>query len=127
MNIQSGISRANKGKVRARKASERTSYPSGSSRLVVAVARAFDDAPRDLSLPTRGRRQVARARQSGIYLARMVFGMTLSDAGGLFHRDRTTAAHACRLVEDLRDDPHFDQLLMGLEDHLHMASIGCLQ
>jgi chromosomal replication initiation ATPase DnaA len=93
-----------------------------SSDLLIAVAAAFDVAPGDLRRPTRGRQEVARARQVGIYLARTVFGMTLSDAGRLFRRDRTTAAHACRLVEDLRDDPRFDRIVTALEDDVRAAS-----
>lgn len=99
----------------------------GLSHLLVAVAAAFDVAPGDLRRSTRGRQQVARARQVGIYLARTVFGMTLSAAGRLFCRDRTTAAHACRLVEDLRDDPRFDRLLAALEDDVGAASQGMPQ
>jgi chromosomal replication initiation ATPase DnaA len=127
MNVQPDISTANAGRYRAGKASARTRDSSDSSHLVMAVARAFEIALSDLRSPTRGRREVALARQSAIYLARTVFGMTLADAGGLFNRDRTTAAHACRLVEDLRDHPHFDQLLMDLEDDLRAASNGSLQ
>jgi hypothetical protein len=33
----------------------------------------------------------------------------------MFDRDRTTAAHACRTVEDCRDDPRFDAALDCLE------------
>jgi chromosomal replication initiation ATPase DnaA len=50
-----------------------------------------------------------------MYLARVTLGMTLADAGLLFFRDRTTAAHACRVVEDLRDDIQFDTLLDTME------------
>ncbi len=37
----------------------------------------------------------------------------MSDA--FFQRDRTTVAHACGVVEDLRDDPRFDRVLELLE------------
>lgn len=86
--------------------------------LMAAVAAAFNVPIGDLCRPTRGRRHVARARQSGIYLARVVFGATLAKAGGAFGRDRTTAAHACQVVEKLRDNPRFDRLLTALEDAL---------
>lgn len=127
MNIQPDISRANGRKVCAAKVRAWAQAPAGSLHLVLAVADAFDVAPGDLRSPTRGRQELALARQSAIYLARMVFGMTLSDAGGLFNRDRTTAAHACRLVEDRRDDPLFDRLLADLEEDLRTASNGALQ
>jgi hypothetical protein len=44
-----------------------------------------------------------------------VLGLNYSAAGRLFGRDRTTAAHACQLVEDRRDDPEIDRLLEMLE------------
>lgn len=115
MNIQPDISKGNGVRGPIRGAPDLCSPP----HLLGAVAAAFGVAPSDLRLPTRGRQEVARARQAGIYLARMAFGMTLSDAGRLFGRDRTTAAHACRLVEDRRDNPHFDRLLTRLEHDLH--------
>jgi chromosomal replication initiation ATPase DnaA len=50
-----------------------------------------------------------------MYLARVALGMTLANAGLLFGRDRTTASHACRVIEDRRDDPRFDALLQKME------------
>ena len=79
------------------------------------VEAAFNVKRSELGAPTRGRRAVALARQTGMYLARVALSMTLSEAGRLFGRDRTTAAHACRLVEDLRDDPRFDAALTEME------------
>jgi hypothetical protein len=85
------------------------------ARLFQAVEAAFDIGHDDLCAATRGRCGAARARQTGMYLARVALGMTLSQAGNLFGRDRTTAAHACRVVEDARDDRAFDALLVGME------------
>ena len=50
-----------------------------------------------------------------MYLAHVVWGLNYSAAGVLFHRDRTTAAHACQVVEDRRDDPAIDRVLQQLE------------
>jgi chromosomal replication initiation ATPase DnaA len=50
-----------------------------------------------------------------MYLAHVACGLSLTAAGDLFRRDRTTAAHACSVVEDLRDDPVVDQALTVLE------------
>lgn len=58
---------------------------------------------------------VAAARQAAIYLARVGFGIAYDDLGRAFGRDRTTAAHACRVIEDRRDDPDFDRRLAVLE------------
>ena len=78
----------------------------------------FDVGRDDLRAATRGRCQIAFARQTGMYLARVALGMTLFDAGHLFGRDRTTASHACRLIEDLRDDPSLDALLQAMEAYV---------
>jgi chromosomal replication initiation ATPase DnaA len=80
------------------------------------VSAAFDIPAKDLRLPKRGRAKVALARQVAMYLSHIVLGMTLCESGRLYSRDRTTAAHACRLVEDLRDEQRFDTLLSLLEN-----------
>ena len=86
------------------------------ARLFQAVEAAFAVGLEDLHAATRGRCDIAFARQTGMYLARVALGMTLADAGHLFGRDRTTVSHACRIVEDLRDDPSFDALLHQMEN-----------
>lgn len=72
--------------------------------------------PRDrLSLPSRGKAPVARARQAAMYLAHVSCGLTLTTVGAVFARDRTTVSHACAVIEDSRDDPPFDRALELLE------------
>lgn len=61
---------------------------------------------------------VALARQIAMYLTHVAFGLTLSEVGRIFLRDRTTVAHACAAIEDLRDDPSFDRALFALENAL---------
>jgi hypothetical protein len=39
-----------------------------------------------------------------------------------FGRDRSTAVHACRLIEDRRDDPSFDAVFDALEDECRERS-----
>lgn len=62
-----------------------------------------------------GSPKALRARQICIYLANVGLGWTFARAGRAFGRDRTTAATACRAVEDLRDDPQVDRALEALE------------
>jgi chromosomal replication initiation ATPase DnaA len=52
-----------------------------------------------------------------MYLAHVVCGLSLTEVGALFARDRTTVAYACGVVEDKRDDPELDSRL----DHLERA------
>ena len=54
-----------------------------------------------------------------MYCAHVSFGWSLTDAGAVFDRDRTTAAHACRVVEDRRDDADIDKLVDSVESALH--------
>ena len=80
---------------------------------LVAVAMGVSIA--DLRRPSRGSAPVAFARQAAMYLAHVQFGLTLEQAGQHFGRDRTTAAHACRRIEDKRDDPRFERVVVCLE------------
>lgn len=82
---------------------------------VAVVAQVFEVAPTELMRNTRGRAGIALARQIAMYLAHVVGGETLTEIGEHFRRDRTTVAHACRLVEARRDDPNFDRVLQLLE------------
>jgi chromosomal replication initiation ATPase DnaA len=69
----------------------------------------------ELYAASRGRARAAFARQVAMYLGHVAFGMSLTRVAQLFGRDRTTARHACHLVEDCRDDPAIDRLLTALE------------
>jgi chromosomal replication initiation ATPase DnaA len=87
-----------------------------------AMARTFAVRSRDLWSQTRGRPAVAFARQVAMYLAHVAFGLTLTEVGHVFARDRTTVAHACSLIEDLRDDLTFDRSLDLLEGVLRFLA-----
>lgn len=80
-----------------------------------AVVQAFTVAGAELWSGTRGRRSVAFARQVAMYLAHVAWGLTLTEVGQVFARDRTTVAYACCVVEGRRDDPAFDRSLDLLE------------
>jgi hypothetical protein len=69
----------------------------------------------DISARTRRSRRATRARHVAMYLAHVVFGINLAAIGNVFGRSRRSAARACGLVEDARDDPAFDAALAGLE------------
>jgi chromosomal replication initiation ATPase DnaA len=81
----------------------------------MATAAAFAVPIEEIGAPTRRSPNVALARQSAMYLAHVAFGLTLREVGRAFGRDRTTAAHACRLIENRRDDPAVDAILGALE------------
>jgi chromosomal replication initiation ATPase DnaA len=94
--------------------------------LEQAVSRVFMVGRDDLWSGTRGRPHVAFARQVAMYLAHVAWGLTLTDVGHLFSRDRTTVAHACGLIEDSRDDPMLDRSLELLEGVLRTFSPGSI-
>ncbi|HVZ55001.1 MAG TPA: helix-turn-helix domain-containing protein [Pseudolabrys sp.] len=83
--------------------------------LEAVVAEAFAVPPDALRARSRSRADIAFARQAAMYLAHVACGLSYSAIGCGFRRDRTTAAHACRLMEERRDNPAVDCLLHSLE------------
>jgi hypothetical protein len=78
-----------------------------------------------LRAESRGQAQVALARQVAMYLMHCAFGVSLTDIGHIFCRDRTTASYACKIVEDRRDEPTFDYILSNLEEIVrHRAKLS---
>jgi chromosomal replication initiation ATPase DnaA len=83
--------------------------------VVGCVAADFNLDAAALSAATRGSPRVAFARQVAMYLAHVGFALSFERIGRNFGRDRTTVAHACRVVEDNRDDIWLDCRLATLE------------
>ena len=67
------------------------------------------------SVPTRRDVRAALARQVAMYVAHVVFGMSMERVGAAFGRDRSTVSYACRAMEDRRDDARFDRWIDALE------------
>lgn len=84
-------------------------------RLEAVIASAFRVPASDLHARTRGAAEVARARQVAMYLAHVEFGLSFAEIGRAFGRTRTTAARACRQIEDLRTDRSLDARITRLE------------
>jgi len=84
--------------------------------VMLATAAAFAVPVGELISTTRRSPYIAFARQSAMYLAHVTFGLNYSEVARAFGRDRTTAAHACQLIEERRDDPAVDAVLGSLED-----------
>ncbi len=76
-----------------------------------AVTQVFGGDYAALKKTRRGRARISRARQISMYLAHVACGLSLTDVGRWFARDRTTVAHACALIEDRRDNRVFDRAL----------------
>jgi len=92
------------------------------ARLVVsAVAMEFVVPTFVLSSRLKGTSEVSYARQVAMYLMRCVYGLTKQRIAEVFERHYTTVSHACRLIEEQRDDPVFDAKLLKLENFLCQA------
>lgn len=83
---------------------------------LVATASAFALPVGELIATTRRSHYAAFARQSAMYVSHVAFGLSFTEIGRAFGRDRTTAAYACRLIEERRDDPAIDAVIAPLEN-----------
>jgi chromosomal replication initiation ATPase DnaA len=83
--------------------------------IIIRVAADFGLDPGELTATTRGSPRAAFARQVAMYLAHVGFALSFEAVGQNFGRDRTTVSHACRVVEDSRDDVWLDCRLAVLE------------
>lgn len=59
---------------------------------------------------------VAQARQLAMYVAHVGLGVSQLDVARAFMRDRSTVAHACHRIEDLRENDTFDAQVSRLEN-----------
>ncbi len=75
----------------------------------------FNVSGRELRQPGRTSTSVSRVRQIGMYVTHVTMGLSMAEVGRGFGRDRTTVMHACHLIEDMRDDAEFDQIVRMTE------------
>jgi chromosomal replication initiation ATPase DnaA len=87
----------------------------------IVVAHAYNIRLDEMRAPSRLSSKVALARQIAMYLAHIVFSMTLSEVARGFGRDRSTASYAVQRVEALREDPELNRTLGWLEATLRIV------
>ena len=86
------------------------------ARFVNQIVAVYFQLPSELLLKfARGKASATRARQVSIYLMHTTLSFSFTQIAKIYGKDRTTIAHACRLIEDLRDDPEFDNRLVEFE------------
>ncbi len=85
------------------------------------VALATDQPAREIVSRVRSTQAGIRARQIAIYLAHVALSWPLARVAVAFGRDRSTASHAVRAIEDLRDNPVLDAHLNELEACIRQA------
>jgi chromosomal replication initiation ATPase DnaA len=81
----------------------------------ILVAQAYGIALDEIRAASRRNSEAAFARQIAMYLAHIVFSLSIGDVARAFARDRSTVCHAIQRVEALRDDPDLDCTLGWLE------------
>ena len=79
------------------------------------VASAFELPAERLLRVDRGNARATRARQISIYLMHTTLSFSFSTISRIYNKDRTTIGYACRVIEDLRDGPAFDDRIIELE------------
>ena len=62
-----------------------------------------------------GRRATSHVRQVAMYVCHVAYSMPMGEVAQAFGRDRTTVGHACRMVEDRRDDRAYDTFVAIVE------------
>jgi len=92
--------------------------------LVSLVGSALAVDGKQLCAAGRGTAEEAYARHVALYIAHTTLGLSYTEAGRLFGRDRTTAAHACRRVEEQREIERVDQFVDRLERAAWQAQLG---
>ena len=83
--------------------------------IIAAVTLEFGTPIFDINSKNRGANDVCLARQVSMYLMNVTFGISLTRIGRVFNRDRSTASHACNVIEDYREDPLLDKKITRLE------------
>jgi chromosomal replication initiation ATPase DnaA len=91
--------------------------------LLAAGAAAYATGARieDIMSVARGANAASAARQLAMYLMHTGFGASLAVTAEAFGRDRSTVAHAVRVIEERRDDGRFDALVDALAAMLDAA------
>ena len=94
-------------------------------RVVSAVCREMGVSRPHLLAATRCNQDVAWARQVAVYCCwKLKPGLSWSELGRWFKRDRTTVRHACRLVEEVRGEGEdLDELVRRIESECSTATV----
>jgi chromosomal replication initiation ATPase DnaA len=61
------------------------------------------------------RRALCHLRQIAMYVSHVVLRFSFTEIGVAYGRDRTTVGHACKVIEDRRDDRAYDDFVSSIE------------
>ncbi|GAB4072345.1 hypothetical protein GCM10028812_49770 [Ancylobacter sonchi] len=76
----------------------------------------------DVLQARRGKRASASTRALAMYLAHVGLGETMGRVARDFRRHRSTVSHACRRIEETREDGRRDAWIEGLERRLRRVA-----
>jgi chromosomal replication initiation ATPase DnaA len=85
-----------------------------------AAALAFGNTPETVLTKGSGSRKNAPARQCGMYLACVYLGLPVALVARCFRRAPSAVHHACRTIEDAREDHDFERFISTLESGLRI-------
>lgn len=91
--------------------------------MIDIAAALFNVSSKELRQAGRSSLPVCRVRQIAMYVAHVVLQLSMKDIARGFGRDRTTVVYACHLIEDMRDDPDFDQIV-AMAERVALAALG---
>ena len=83
--------------------------------MIDVASALFGVSSKDLRSPQRCEKDIARVRQIAMYVCHTTLGISLTEVGRGFSRDRTTVSYAVQVIEDLRDDREFDSIIEQVE------------
>ena len=89
--------------------------------IIHVVAFSTGVAAPEITAPGRASLVACEARALAMYLAHTAFSWPLWRVGFAFGRDRTTVGHACKRMEERRDDKAFDAAVADMETCLRAA------
>ena len=81
----------------------------------ILVAQVYGVTLDEIRAVTRRDSQTAFARQIAMYLAHIVFSMSIGEVAKAFARDRSTVCYAIQRIEAMREDADLDSTLGWLE------------
>lgn len=94
---------------------QRARHDAERARLAAAMASSALGTSLDEVLNGNRGMKVIFTRQVALYVSTAGFGMSYGRAAAAFGCDPSTVAHACRVIEERREEPGFDRWLYTLE------------
>ena len=80
------------------------------------IAAAFEISGERLLHNDRGVVRINRPRQISMYLMNTALSLKFTEIAEFYDKDRTTVSHACKVIEELRDDVEFDDRISEFEN-----------